>query len=177
MLYLAILICAVLFAGVAMTVAEGLWNNAINLICVVLGGLFGMFIGVPVGTMIAEQADAGTENLWYFVFAGVWGVFALSVLIMRLLVEKASRVKMRFLGPVDKFGGPLVGIYVAIMFASFAAYTLDRIPIKAGAWKYSDGVGFPQTVFQQMQRPFFNLTRNFAKGEDMDPDIWGTPVK
>jgi hypothetical protein len=172
MLYLAILICAVLFAGVAMTVAEGLWNNAINLICVVLGGLFGMFIGVPVGTMIAERADAGTENLWYFVFAGVWGVFALSVLIMRVLVEKASRVKMRFLGPVDKFGGPLVGIMVAIMFASFAAYTLDRIPIKAGAWKYSDGVGFPQTVFTYTRAPFWNLTNALSQGEGIDPTFY-----
>jgi hypothetical protein len=172
MLYLAILICAVLFAGVAMTVAEGLWNNAINLICIVLGGLFGMFIGVPVGTMIAEQADAGTENLWFFVFAGVWGVFALSVLIMRLLVEKASRVKMRFLGPVDKFGGPLVGIMVAIMFASFATYTLDRIPIKAGAWKYSDGVGFPQTVFTYARAPFWNLANAVSKGEGIDPTFY-----
>jgi hypothetical protein len=172
MLYLAILICAVLFAGVAMTVAEGLWNNAINLICIVLGGLFGMFIGVPVGTMIAEQADAGTENLWYFVFAGVWGVFALSVLIMRVLVEKASRVKMRFLGPVDKFGGPLVGIMVAIMFASFAAFTIDRIPMQAGAWKYSDGEGFPKTVFKWVRAPFWNLTNAVSKGEGIDPTFY-----
>jgi hypothetical protein len=168
MLYLAILICAVLFAGIAMTVGEGLWNNAINLICIVLGGLFGMFLGVPAGAMLAERADAGSENLWYFVFAGVWGVFALSVLIMRVLVDKASKVKMRFLGPIDKFGGPLVGIVAAIMFASFAAYTIDRIPINAGAWKYSDGVGFPQTVFTWVRAPFYNLINNTAIGEGID---------
>jgi hypothetical protein len=102
----------------------------------------------------------------------VWGVFALSVLIMRLLVDKASRVKMRFLGPVDKFGGPLVGIYAAIMFASFAAFTIDRIPIQAGAWKYSDGVGFPQTVFTYARAPFWNLANAFSQGEGITPTFY-----
>ncbi len=172
MLYLAVLICAVMFAGVAMTVNEGLWNNAINFISVVLGGLFGLFVGVPAGNMIAEQAGAGADVHWYFVFAGVWGVFALSVLIIRLLVERTSKTKMKFIPLVDKFGGPLVGILVAVMFASFAAYTLDRIPIKAGEWKYADAVGWPQTVFKYVRAPFYNVAKAFAAGEGLDATFY-----
>ena len=172
MLYLAVLICAVMFAGVAMTVNEGLWNNAINFISIVLGGLFALFVGVPAGNLIAEQAGAGADKHWYFVFAGVWGVFALSVLIIRLLVERTSKTKMKFIPLVDKFGGPLVGILVAVMFTSFAAYTLDRIPIKAGEWKYADAVGWPQTVFKYARAPFYNLANAFAAGEGLDATFY-----
>ena len=172
MLYLAVLICAVMFAGVAMTVNEGLWNNAINFISVVLGGLFALFVGVPAGNMIAEQAGAEADTHWYFVFAGVWGVFALSVLIIRLLVERTSKTKMKFIPLVDKFGGPLGGLLVAVMFTSFAAYTLDRIPIKAGEWKYADAVGWPQTVFTYARAPFYNVAKAFAAGEGLDATFY-----
>ena len=168
MLYLGILICAVLFAGVAMTVNEGLWSNAISLISVTLGGLFGIFVGVPAGNFLAEQAGKGPTNAWYFVFAGVWGVFTISVLITRIIADRTSRTKMRFIPLVDKFGGPLVGILVAVMFASFAAYTIDRIPIKAGEWKYSDSPGFAVSVFNNVRKPFWQVANAFAQGENID---------
>jgi len=166
--YLAILICAVMFAGVAMTVNEGLWNNAISLLCVTLGGMFGVFVGVPVGNMIGEQAGVSTENAWAYVFAGVWGVFALSVLIMRLMMDRTSQTRMKFIPLVDKFGGPLIGILVAMMFTSFAAYTLDRMPIKAGAWSYSDASDWQKSVFTYGRAPFYNVANALASGEGLD---------
>ena len=168
MIYLAVLICAVLFAGIAMTVNEGLWSNAIALISVTLGGLFGVFVGVPAGNFLAEQSGKGPTNAWYFVFAGMWGVFTISVLVMRVVADRTSRTKMRFIPLVDKFGGPLVGILVAVMFASFAAYSLDRIPIKAGEWKYADSPGFAQTVFTYVRAPFWNVANSFANAEHID---------
>ena len=53
---LTYVVCFVFFAAVAMTVNEGLWNNAISLFCILLRGVFGIFVGVPAGNMIAEQA-------------------------------------------------------------------------------------------------------------------------
>lgn len=168
MLYLAILICAVLFAGVAMTVNEGLWNNAIALFSVTLGGLFGIFVGVPAGNFLAEQMGKGEANAWYFVFAGVWGVFTVAVLVTRIVADRTSRTKMRFIPLVDKIAGPLVGFLVAVMFASFAAYTIDRIPIKAGAWSYADSPGFAQSVFTYTRAPFWNVANSFARAENID---------
>lgn len=165
---LAYLICFVFFAAVAMTINEGLWNNAILLMAVVLGGLFGIFVGVPVGNMIAEQAGATSDKLWYFVFAGVWGVFALSVLVIRLMLDRTSRTRMKFIPLVDKIAGPLVGLVAAVMFTSFVAYTLDRIPIKAGEWSYSDASGWQKTVFTYARAPFYNVANAFAAGEGLD---------
>jgi hypothetical protein len=165
---LAYLVCFVFFAAVAMTINEGLWNNAILLLAVVLGGLFGIFVGVPVGNMIAEQAGAKTEQLWYFVFAGVWGVFSLSVLVIRLILDRTSRVRMKFIPLVDKIGGPIIGLIAAIMFTSFVTYTLDRIPIKAGQWSYSEAAGWQKTVFTYGRAPFYNVANAFAGGEGLD---------
>jgi hypothetical protein len=166
---LAYLVCFVFFAAVAMTINEGLWNNAISLFCILLGGVFGIFVGVPVGNLIAERAGSSTEQLWYFTFAGVWGMFSLTVLITRILFDRTSRTRMKFIPVVDKFGGPVVGLIAAIMFTSFVAYTLDRIPIKAGEWKYADAAEWQKSVFTYGRAPFFNVASGFAAGEGIDP--------
>lgn len=165
---LAYLVCFVFFAAVAMTINEGLWNNAILLMAIVFGGLFGIFVGVPAGNMIAAQAGADTEQLWYFVFAGVWGVFSLSVLVIRLIMDRTSRTRMKFIPLVDQIGGPIIGLIAAVMFTSFVTYTLDRIPIKAGQWNYSDAAGWQESVFKYGRAPFFNVANAFAGGEGLD---------
>ena len=170
---LTYVILFVFFAGVAMTVNEGLWNNAISLLCIMLAGVFGIFVGVPVGNMIIEQAEATTEQAWYFVFAGVWGVFALSLLIMRLMMDRTSRTKMKFIPLVDKIGGPLMGLLVAVMLTSFTTYTLDRIPIKAGQWSYSDASDWQKTIFKYGRAPFYNIAGQFAAGEGLDRTFVG----
>jgi hypothetical protein len=170
---LAYLVCFVFFAAVAMTINEGLWNNAILLLAIVLGGLLGIFVGVPVGNLIAEQAGADTEQLWYFVFAGVWGVFSLSVLVIRLILDRTSRVRMKFIPLVDKIGGPIIGLIAAVMFTSFVTYTLDRIPIKAGQWSYSDAAAWQESVFKYGRAPFFNVANAFAGGEGIDDEFVG----
>lgn len=168
MLYLAILLCFVFFAGVAMTVSEGLWNNAIALISVLLGGLFGVFLGVPAGNFAAEQAGKGPANAWYFVFAGMWLVFAVSVMVTRVVAERISRTRMKFIPLVDKIAGPILGLLVAVMFTSFATYTLDRGPIKAGEWKYASIDGFPEQVFKYGRAPFRTIATTFAEADQLD---------
>jgi len=118
MLYLTILLAFLFFAGIAMTVNEGLWNNAIALFSIMLAGLFAVFGGVPFGNYLSEQMDKGPENAWYFVFAGMWGVFALSILIIRVVADRISRTRVKFHSLVDKIAGPLVGVLVAVMFTS-----------------------------------------------------------
>lgn len=157
------------FASVAMTINEGLWNNAIALFSNLLGGLFGIFLGVPFGNYLGEVSGKGEgDYAWYFVFAGVWSVFTLSVLVIRLVADRTSRTKMLFIPLLDKIAGPLMGLLVAVMFTSFAAYTLDRIPIQAGQWKYSDASDWQKSVFTYSRAPFYNVAKAFAKGESLD---------
>lgn len=168
---LAYVVCFLFFACVAMTINEGLWNNAITLFSNLLAGVLAIFMGVPVGTYLAEVSGKGAENAWYFVFAGVWVIFAISALIIRLVADRSSRVKMRFIGPIDKAAGPLMGLLVSVMFTSFATYTLDRIPIQAGQWKYADASGWQKSVFQYGRAPFLNVINSIAKSEQVNSPL------
>ena len=79
MQYLCVLIYFVFFAGVAMTVAEGLWNNTLTLIAILICGPLAIAVGYPVGLMLQEKFEKPVEQTWYFVFGGVWLVFFVSI--------------------------------------------------------------------------------------------------
>ncbi len=168
MLYLIILLAFVFFASVAMCVNEGLWSNTITLISVILSGISAILFGVPLGLLVAEKASKGDENLWYFIFALVWAVFAVTILIFRLLSEKASRVRMKFIPPLEMVAGPVMGLFVAIMFTSFAAFTLLRIPIEAGEWDLKEASGWK---LQHISAPFYTVVKKYADAEEAETSI------
>ena len=172
MLYLTVMLVFLSFASVAMTVNEGLWNNAITLFCITLGGLFGILGGVPLGTWLLAQTDKPPTAAWHFVLAGIWGVFFLSVLVMRLATGSASAVRVRFLPLVDNIGGPIMGLFVAVMLASFTAYTLLHVPIKAEEWRLKTAARWQVSVFQYAQAPFWNVLKNFVTAEEADADFF-----
>jgi hypothetical protein len=172
MLYLTILLIFVFFAAAAMTINEGLWSNTVLLLCIILSGLAAIFCGSPLGLFIIEKADASDEYAWHCIFAGVWGVFASSVLIMRVLFEKSSRTRVKFVPPLERVAGPLMGLFVAVMFASFAAYTMERIPIRAGHWPMADASDWKTTTFTYARAPFHNVVKRFAESEKVRSDFF-----
>ena len=167
MLYITILLGAVLFAGVAMTINEGLWSNTIMLLLIILAGLMAIVAGVPLGTWGLEQSGKDASFAWYFRFAGIWGVFFLSLAVMRVIADKISRTRMRFLPVIDKIAGPLMGIFVAVMFTSFAAYTLWKLPVAAGQWEKSELSETQKSIFAYAQAPFHSVQIRFFDAEDI----------
>lgn len=168
MLYLLVLVGFLFFAGIAMTVNEGLWSNTVLFLLLLISGLTGVTAGVPLGSMLLEQSGKGEEFAWYFVFAGVWGVFAVTLLVLRIVADKASTVRVRFLPVVDKLGGILMGLLVAVMLASFAAYTLLKIPVEAGQWRKNDASAAVRGYFGSAATPFNTVVRKFVKAEEID---------
>ena len=168
MIFLTILICFVFFAGVAMTVNEGLWSNTVSLICVVLGGLMAVTAGVPLGNWGLEQSGRDAAFTWYFSFAGIWGVFALTVTLLRVAADKCSRVRMRFIPLVDKIAGPLMGLFVAVMFASFAAFTMIECPFRAGEWDLAKAASWQKSTFQYARGPFYNVAKRFVDADGVE---------
>ena len=172
MLYLVVLLIFVFFAGVAMTVGEGLWSNSILLFLVMICGLLAFVGGVPLASFVVEKADLENDDYtWHFVFACVWGVFFLSMTIFRILLENASKTRMKFVGPLEMAAGPLMGLFAAVMFTSFAAYTLERIPIQAGYWSTADASDWVVTTFAYLRAPFLNVMNAFAGAEGIDSSI------
>jgi len=173
MLYLTVMLIFLCFASIAMTVNEGLWNNTIALLNIMLAGLLAIFGGVPLGSFLLMQSGKPPTFAWFFVFACVWFVFAVSVTAMHLATSRSSRVRVRFLPVLDKVVGPLMGILVAIMLTSFSAYTLERVPIKAGEWSFSDASDWQKTTFQYARAPFRSVIKSFVQGEKADSPFLG----
>jgi hypothetical protein len=172
MYLLCILLGFIFFGGIAMTVNEGFWSNTISFLLICLAGLLAIVGGVPLGQFIIDQAGAGDDKAWHCVFAGVWGVFVLSLTLMRILAEMASRTRVKFVPPLEKAAGPLMGLLVAIMFTSFAAYTMARIPVSAGEWKYSGAAGWEKATFTYASAPFHNVMKRFAEAEGIQSDFF-----
>ncbi len=166
-----VILMFVFFASIAMCVNEGLWNNTIALISVLLSGVSAILFGPRLGVLVAVKADKDGELLWYFVFALVWGVFALSILIFRLLTEQLSGVRMRFMSKLDMIAGPVMGVFVAVVFTSFTAYTLVHVPFKAGAWDWKTASSWQQSTFQIAMTPFHNVVMSYTEAEGVDSEL------
>ncbi len=173
MLYITVMLAFLFFASMAMTVNEGLWNNAIKLFNIILAGLLGIFAGIPLGVWLFDKSGKSEEFSWYFVLAGIWGVFAISVLVFGLATKSASGIRMRFIPLLDKIAGPLMGLMVAVMLTSFTAYTLERVPIQAGEWSLSDASEWQVSTLKYARAPFHNVVKSFALGEKSDSQFLG----
>ena len=172
MLYLTVMLGFLFFAAVAMTVNEGLWNNTIKCFNVILAGLLGITVGVPFGMWIFMKSGKAEAFAWYFVFAGIWCVFAISVLIFSLAAKSASTVRVRFLPMLDNIAGPMMGLMVAVMLTSFTAYSLERVPIKAGEWDIRTASSWQLSTFKYARAPFRNILLSFAEAEDVNNEFY-----
>ncbi len=170
MIYLLVLLGFLFFAAVAMTINEGFWNNTISLLYLLISGIVGAVAGAPLGVLILEKAGQADENAWYFVFAGMWAAFSLSLLVLKILADQASRTRVRFIPLVDKIGGILMGLMVAVMLTSFAAFTLWHAPIKAGQsdWNKDDR----KATFAQAVGPFNFVLQRFLEAESVDGSLY-----
>jgi len=172
MLLLLVLLGFLFFAAVAMCINEGLWNNTILLFCILISGLAASIGGVPLGVMILEKTGQADANAWYYIFVGLWSVFSLTLLVLRLVVDKASGIRVRFLPVVDKIAGPLMGLFVAVMLTSFAAFTLMNGPVKAGVGQWNEASASRISAFEKVVGPFFTVTKKFSRAEKTDSSFF-----
>jgi len=165
MLYVCILLIFVFFAGLAMTIGEGLWSNAVNLLCILISIPTGYIVGLPLGSWGFEQMDTANENYWYFTFAGMWLAFFVSMLLLRVFCDKISKVRMRFIPQLEMIAGPLVGLIVAIMFTSYLSFTIFAGPMAAGVWNVKAAEGWQTTTLSRLVSPSLSVVQ--AAGGDV----------
>src|SRR5436190_8992924 len=118
----------VLFAGLAMTVREGVWSNTLTLISVIVSGLVAFGFYSPVVAYLDEEATSGQHTYWLD-FAIIWALYAVTMVILRLLFAAASKTKLRFKHPIDPVGGPIIGFIAAWVLAAFTLATLHTSPM------------------------------------------------
>jgi hypothetical protein len=118
----------VLFAGIAMTIREGLWSNTITLVNIFISGLvaFGFYSFIVV--KLHEEYTSGQHTYWLD-FSIVWALFCATMVITRSLTAACSKTRMRFKNPIDPVGGPIIGILAAWVLAAFTLATLHMSPM------------------------------------------------
>ena len=132
----------VLFIGFAMMVREGLWNNLVNLVAIVLAGLAAFGLHQPLVVM-ADEASGG--SLTYLLdFPILWFTFAIVVGLLRQVANLVSKHRVAFPEGVDNGAGAGVGFLAAYALAAFAMATFHAAPLgrdmMGGAMDYGDTV-------------------------------------
>jgi uncharacterized membrane protein required for colicin V production len=123
----------IIFAGLAMTVREGLWSNALTLVTIIVSGLVAFGFYSPVVVYIDESLTDGQHTYWLD-FAVLWALYCITFVILRVSSSAASKTRMRFKHPIDPIGGPLVGLIASWVLASIALAALHVSPMPKDAF-------------------------------------------
>lgn len=136
-------IAAILFfASFAMMVSEGMWNNLLSLITIVIAGITAFGIYQPITIWADESTDGSYTYLLDLVI--IWGIFAAVAGILRMLTQFMSKYKVAFPRPIDQFGGAAVAMLGGYLMCGFAMATLHMVPLPrdtfGGKFIYGDSV-------------------------------------
>jgi uncharacterized membrane protein required for colicin V production len=123
----------VLFAGLAMTVREGLWSNVLTLINVIVSGLVAFGLYSPLVRYLDEDVTNGQHTYWLD-FAILWALYAATMVVLRTLMIACSKTRLRFKNPIDPIGGPIAGFIAAWVLAAFTTATLHTAPMPKDAF-------------------------------------------
>jgi hypothetical protein len=59
----------------------------------------------------------------------LWMIFGIAMIVLRVITDQASKVKVRFFQPVDKVGGILMACWVGWIVICFITMTLHTAPL------------------------------------------------
>jgi len=66
-----------------------------------------------------------------------------------------------------------MGLFVAEMLTSFAAFTLLSAPISAGEWDIGKASETQRSAFAYARNPFRVVIKSFSKAEKVDSSFFG----
>jgi hypothetical protein len=117
----------IIFAAcVGFLYTEGMWGNFITLVNVVTAGLLATNFYEP----LAKLGESYMGSFTFFLdFLSLWGLFCLFIIVFRLLTDRISRTKVRFLKLADQIGSPLMAAMVGVAVVCFTAMTLHTAPL------------------------------------------------
>lgn len=119
---------------IAMLWNEGMWNNCITLINVLLAALLAMNYFEPA----ADFLDSKMPSFTYVVdYLAIWFVFFLSYIILRAVTDQISKTQVKFIMPVEQAGRIIsviaIGwIMVCLTLASMHTAPLARTAVRGG---------------------------------------------
>jgi hypothetical protein len=123
-----------MFAGIAMTVREGIWSNTLTLVNTIISGLVAFGFFSPIVTYLDQEPVTEGQHTYWLDFCVVWALFCATMVIARSLTAACSKTRLRFKNPIDPVGGPIVGCLVAWVMATIILSTLHMSPMPKDAF-------------------------------------------
>ena len=118
------LLLLIVFLAVTLVLSrEGLWSGLVMLLNIIAAAT----LATGWYERIASFVDEKMPSYTYLIdFLCLWGLFAAVLLVLRLVTDRASTTKVKFLRQVELVGGPLVAVMVCFAAASLHAAPVPR---------------------------------------------------
>jgi uncharacterized membrane protein required for colicin V production len=121
------LLLVIVFLAVTLVLSrEGLWSGLVMLLNIIAAAT----LATGWYERIASFVDEKMPSYTYLIdFLCLWGLFAAVLLVLRLVTDRASTTKVKFLRQVELVGGPLVAVITGWVMVCFAAASLHAAPV------------------------------------------------
>jgi len=121
------LLLVIVFLAVTLVLSrEGLWSGLVMLLNIIAAAT----LATGWYERIASFVDEKMPSYTYLIdFLCLWGLFAAILLVLRLVTDRASTTKVKFLRQVEFVGGPLVAVITGWVMVCFAAASLHAAPV------------------------------------------------
>ena len=121
------LLLLIVFLAVTLVLSrEGLWSGLVMLLNIIAAAT----LATGWYERIASFVDEKMPSYTYLIdFLCLWGLFAAVLLVLRLVTDRASTTKVKFLRQVELVGGPLVAVITGWVMVCFAAASLHAAPV------------------------------------------------
>jgi hypothetical protein len=105
---------------------QGLWSNAITLLNMLLAMMLAFNYFEPLSDML-EGMEPSFTYLWDFL--ALWGLFAVSFGLLRVVTGLLSRHRVAFDFWVETVGRSLLAVWIAWLFIGFICATMHTAPL------------------------------------------------
>lgn len=125
-MYFAIL-GIVFFASFAMMVREGIWNNLLTMMMVMISGVVAFGYFQPLTRSFDEKT--GGSYTYLLDFLVIWFTFIFVMLILKILGKVLSPKKVKFLENFDLYGGVAIALFTAYLITGMMLATMHSAPL------------------------------------------------
>ncbi len=144
---LNILLILILILIVALVGTDGLWHNLLVFFNVLFAGTLTMCFFEPLALWLDTKLPTYTYVVDILAF---WGLFALLSVTLNICTKLLSKVRVRFLKPIDTIGGIFVSLWTGWVMVALTLVSLHMAPLPLNSF----GGSFQPTPESRM---FFGL--------------------